>query len=141
MPKEKKEPVVVDETKRIKAPICVILGHIDHGKTSILDAVRGSAVQAREAGGITQQIGASYFPIETINEICGNLMGKDAIQLKIPGILIIDTPGHAAFLNLRTRGTSVADIAIVVVEIRSGFQPQTFESMRLLKQRKIPFLI
>ncbi|MHA1440884.1 MAG: translation initiation factor IF-2 [Candidatus Heimdallarchaeota archaeon] len=141
MPKEKKEPVVVDETKRIKAPICVILGHIDHGKTSILDAVRGSAVQAREAGGITQQIGASYFPIETINEICGNLMGKDTIQLKIPGILIIDTPGHAAFLNLRTRGTSVADIAIVVVEIRSGFQPQTFESMRLLKQRKIPFLI
>ncbi len=141
MSKEKKEPVVVDETKRIKAPICVILGHIDHGKTSILDAVRGSAVQAREAGGITQQIGASYFPIETINEICGNLMGKDAIQLKIPGILIVDTPGHAAFLNLRARGTSVADIAIVVVEIRSGFQPQTFESMRLLKQRKIPFLI
>jgi len=127
--------------KRIKAPIAVILGHIDHGKTSILDAVRGTAVQAREAGGITQQIGASYFPIETINEICGDLMGKGAIKLKIPGILIVDTPGHAAFLNLRARGASVADIAIVVVDVMAGFQPQTFESLRLLRQRKIPFLI
>lgn len=139
--KPKKAEVKIDENKRLKAPICVILGHIDHGKTSILDAVRGTAVQAREAGGITQQIGASYFPIETIQEICGDMMKQDAIKLKIPGILIVDTPGHAAFLNLRTRGTSVADIAIVVVEVRTGFQPQTFESMRLLKQRKIPFLV
>lgn len=131
----------IDESKRLKAPICVILGHIDHGKTSILDAVRGTAVQAREAGGITQQIGASFFPIETINEICGDLLSAGAIKLKIPGILIVDTPGHAAFLNLRARGASVADIAIVVVDILSGFQPQTFESMRLLKQRKIPFLV
>ncbi|RLI69945.1 MAG: translation initiation factor IF-2 [Candidatus Gerdarchaeota archaeon] len=138
---QKSEKTVVAETKRVKAPIAVILGHIDHGKTSILDAVRGTAVQAREAGGITQQIGASYFPIETINEICGPLMGKGSIKLKIPGILIVDTPGHAAFLNLRTRGASVADIAIVVVDVLSGFQPQTFESLRLLKQRKIPFLI
>ena len=140
-----KEPQIseikVDKTKRLKAPICVILGHIDHGKTSILDAVRGTAVQAREAGGITQQIGASYFPIETINEICGELISKGHIKLKIPGILIVDTPGHAAFLNLRARGASVADIAIVVVDVQAGFQPQTFESMRLLKQRKIPFLI
>ncbi|NHJ47874.1 MAG: translation initiation factor IF-2 [Asgard group archaeon] len=140
--KEKQEPELeIDETKRIKAPICVILGHIDHGKTSILDAVRGTAVQAREAGGITQQIGASYFPIETIQEICGDLMKKGAIKLRIPGILIVDTPGHAAFLNLRSRGASVADIAIVVVDVQAGFQPQTFESMRLLKQRKIPFLV
>jgi len=140
--KNEKEPIIqVDENKRLKAPICVILGHIDHGKTSILDAVRGTAVQAREAGGITQQIGASYFPIETIHEICGDLMSKSAIKLKLPGILIVDTPGHAAFLNLRTRGASVADIAIVVVDVQAGFQPQTFESMRLLRQRKIPFLI
>ncbi|NHJ39274.1 MAG: translation initiation factor IF-2 [Asgard group archaeon] len=144
--KEKKsdqneKSIIVDESKRIKAPICVILGHIDHGKTSILDAVRGTAVQAREAGGITQQIGASYFPIETIQEICGDLMKKGTIKLKIPGILIVDTPGHAAFLNLRARGASVADIAIVVVDVQAGFQPQTFESMRLLKQRKIPFLV
>jgi translation initiation factor 5B len=139
---EKQEPEIeIDESKRIKAPICVILGHIDHGKTSILDAVRGTAVQAREAGGITQQIGASYFPIETIQEICGDLMKKGSIQLRIPGILIVDTPGHAAFLNLRSRGASVADIAIVVVDVLAGFQPQTFESMRLLKQRKIPFLV
>ncbi|MHA1211298.1 MAG: GTP-binding protein, partial [Candidatus Heimdallarchaeota archaeon] len=134
-------PIKVDESKRIKAPIAVILGHIDHGKTSILDAVRGTAVQAREAGGITQQIGASYFPISTIEEICGAMMKKGSIKLRIPGILIVDTPGHAAFLNLRTRGASVADIAIVVVDIQAGFQPQTFESMRLLKQRKIPFLV
>ncbi|MBD3191760.1 MAG: translation initiation factor IF-2 [Candidatus Heimdallarchaeota archaeon] len=135
------EQLSIDEDKVIKAPISVILGHIDHGKTSILDAVRGTAVQAREAGGITQQIGASFFPIETIQEICGELMTKDAIKLRLPGILIVDTPGHAAFLNLRARGASVADIAIVVVDILSGFQPQTFESMRLLKQRKIPFLV
>ncbi|MHA1123958.1 MAG: translation initiation factor IF-2 [Candidatus Heimdallarchaeota archaeon] len=140
-PPKKEEPVEVDESKRLKAPICVILGHIDHGKTSILDAVRGTAVQAREAGGITQQIGASFFPIETINEICGELLAKGSIKLRIPGILIVDTPGHAAFLNLRTRGASVADIAIVVVDVLAGFQPQTFESMRLLKQRKIPFLV
>lgn len=138
---QKEKPVVVDESKRIKAPICVILGHIDHGKTSILDAVRGTAVQAREAGGITQQIGASYFPIDTIEDICGDLMKKGSIKLRIPGILIVDTPGHAAFLNLRARGASVADIAIVVVDVLAGFQPQTFESMRLLKQRKIPFLV
>ncbi|MGC9778629.1 MAG: translation initiation factor IF-2 [Candidatus Heimdallarchaeota archaeon] len=138
---KKKADKEIDDNKRIKAPICVILGHIDHGKTSILDAVRGTAVQAREAGGITQQIGASYFPIETIQEICGDLMTKGAIKLRIPGILIVDTPGHAAFLNLRARGTSVADIAIVVVDVQAGFQPQTFESMRLLKQRKIPFLV
>jgi translation initiation factor 5B len=138
---QKDKPAKVDKSKRIKAPICVILGHIDHGKTSILDAVRGTAVQAREAGGITQQIGASYFPIETIKEICGDMMKKGSIKLKIPGILIVDTPGHAAFLNLRARGASVADIAIVVVDVLAGFQPQTFESMRLLKQRKIPFLV
>ena len=138
--KEKAAPKI-DETKRLKAPICVILGHIDHGKTSILDSVRGTAVQAREAGGITQQIGASYFPIETIQEICGDMMKQGAIKLKLPGILIVDTPGHAAFLNLRSRGASVADIAIVVVDVQAGFQPQTFESMRLLKQRKIPFLV
>ncbi|MFW9922779.1 MAG: translation initiation factor IF-2, partial [Candidatus Thorarchaeota archaeon] len=88
-----------------------------------------------------QQIGASYFPIETINEICGDMLSKGTFKLKIPGILIVDTPGHAAFLNLRARGTSVADIAIVVVDVQAGFQPQTFESMRLLKQRKIPFLV
>ena len=139
--KEEEPTVEVDESKRLKAPIAVILGHIDHGKTSILDAVRGTAVQAREAGGITQQIGASYFPIETIEEICGDMMSKGSFKLKIPAILIVDTPGHAAFLNLRARGASVADIAIVVVDVQAGFQPQTFESMRLLKQRKIPFLV
>jgi translation initiation factor 5B len=131
----------IDPTKRLKAPIGVILGHVDHGKTSILDSVRGTAVQAKEAGGITQQIGASFFPISTIKEICGPLMKKGTIKLKIPGILIVDTPGHSAFMNLRSRGASVADIAIVVVDILTGFQPQTFESMRLLRQRKIPFLI
>ena len=139
--KKEEAEVKIDENKRLKAPICVILGHIDHGKTSILDSVRGTAVQAREAGGITQQIGASYFPIETIQEICGDMMKKGAIKLRLPGILIVDTPGHAAFLNLRSRGASVADIAIVVVDVQAGFQPQTFESMRLLKQRKIPFLV
>ena len=127
--------------KIIRAPIACILGHVDHGKTSLLDKVRRTAVQAREAGGITQHIGASFFPIETIKEIAGDMISKLKIKFTIPGVLIIDTPGHAAFFNLRSRGASVADIAILVVEITSGFKAQTYESLNLLKQRKTPFII
>ncbi|MHA2256099.1 MAG: GTP-binding protein, partial [Candidatus Heimdallarchaeaceae archaeon] len=94
---------VVDEKsgKRIRSPIGVILGHVDSGKTSLLDKVRGTAVQAREAAGITQHVGASFFPSDTILKVCGPLMQSAKAQLNIPGILIVDTPGHAAFMNLR----------------------------------------
>jgi len=119
-----------------------VLGHVDSGKTSILDKIRGTGVQGREAGGITQHIGASFLPDETIKKICGPLyekMGK--AENKVPGILVIDTPGHEVFTNLRSRGGSAADIAILVVDINRGFQPQTNESLKILESRKVPFVI
>ncbi len=128
------------EEGRIRAPIGVIMGHVDSGKTSLLDKVRKTAVQAREAKGITQHIGASFFPRETIEEVGMPLHGGK-IKLKIPGILMVDTPGHAAFMNLRARGASVADIAILVVDLTSGFQAQTYESIQTLKRRKVPFIV
>ena len=129
-----------NELNKIRAPIAVIMGHVDSGKTSLLDKVRKTVVQAREAGGITQHIGASLFPKETIFEISKKLHnGK--LNLKTPGILIIDTPGHAAFMSLRTRGASIADIAILVVDLTKGFQAQTFESIETLRRSKVPFVV
>jgi len=125
----------------IRSPIVCVLGHVDHGKTSILDAIRGSRVAAREAGGITQMIGASYITKEDIERLAKDLHGKLNFNLKIPGLLFIDTPGHEAFTNLRDRGGSIADIAILVVDIAQGFQPQTIESLRILKQYKTPFVV
>ncbi|MFX0113216.1 MAG: translation initiation factor IF-2, partial [Candidatus Hodarchaeota archaeon] len=144
MPKKKKKNLNENEISSkdlIRSPITVILGHVDSGKTSLLDAVRGTAVQAREAGGITQHIGASFFPQETIQSICGPLLQQFGVQVEIPGILIVDTPGHASFNNLRARGASVANFAILVVDVRRGVQPQTIESIRILRERKVPFLI
>ncbi len=134
---------VIDEKKgkRLRSPISVILGHVDSGKTSLLDKVRGTAVQAREAAGITQHVGASYFPAETVLEACGDLLQNANIELGLPGILIVDTPGHQVFTNLRKRGASVADIAILVVDLTRGFQAQTYESMDILKARKVPFIV
>ena len=127
---------------RIRQPIVAVLGHVDSGKTSILDKIRGTGVQGREAGGITQHIGASFLPDETIKKICGPLYEKLAkAENKVPGILVIDTPGHEVFTNLRSRGGSAADIAILVVDINRGFQPQTNESLKILESRKVPFVI
>ena len=119
-----------------------VLGHVDSGKTSILDKIRGTGVQGREAGGITQHIGASFLPDETIQKICGALYEKlGEAETKIPGLLVIDTPGHEVFTNLRARGGSAADIAILVVDINRGFQPQTNESLKILESRKVPFVV
>jgi translation initiation factor 5B len=126
----------------LRQPVVVVLGHVDSGKTSLLDKIRGTAVQAREVGGITQHIGASFFPVETIKEITGPLYSKLATaETPIPGLLVIDTPGHEIFANLRLRGGSAADIAIVVVDVNKGFEPQTIESLDILKKRKVPFVI
>jgi translation initiation factor 5B len=126
----------------LRQPIVVVLGHVDSGKTSLLDNIRGTAVQAREVGGITQHIGASFLPVETIKEITGPLYAKLArAESAIPGLLVIDTPGHEIFANLRTRGGSAADIAIVVADVNKGFEAQTIESMDILKKRKVPFVI
>ncbi len=124
-----------------RSPIVVTMGHVDHGKTSLLDAIRGSSVAKKEAGAITQMIGASYLDYESISFLCKKMTDKTKTQIKIPGLLFIDTPGHAAFTNLRERGGSIADIAILVVDIAQGFQPQTVESLRILKQYKTPFII
>ena len=126
---------------RFRQPVVVVLGHVDAGKTSILDGMRGTAVQAREVGGITQEIGASFFPMDTLRSICGSLLDKAGGELEIPGLLMIDTPGHAVFSNLRLRGGSAADIAIVVVDVLKGLENQTLESIDILKQRKVPFLV
>ena len=126
---------------KLRQPVVVVLGHVDSGKTSLLDALRGTAVQAREVGGITQEIGASFFPLDTLKEICGSLLDKAGAAIEIPGLLMIDTPGHAVFSNLRLRGGSAADIAIVVVDVLKGLENQTLESIDILKQRQVPFLV
>lgn len=124
----------------IRQPIVTIAGHVDHGKTSILDKIRGSSVADSEAGGITQKISFTLFPAENIKKGC-YLLDKHNFALKIPGFLFIDTPGHAAFTNLRKRGGSLADLAIVVISINEGIMPQTAEVLSILKAHKTPFLI
>jgi len=124
-----------------RQPIACVLGHIDTGKTLLLDHIRKSSVQAREAGGITQHIGASFFPVKTLTKMCGPLLKELRKKVQIPGLLIIDTPGHEAFANLRKRGGAVADIAILVIDILKGFEAQTYECIDILKARKTPFLV
>ncbi|MGC8710509.1 MAG: translation initiation factor IF-2 [Candidatus Micrarchaeia archaeon] len=125
----------------IRQPIIVVMGHVDHGKTSLLDKIRNTAIAHKEAGGITQHIGASEVPIEAINKICGNLLAKFNVKITIPGLLFIDTPGHEAFTNLRKRGGSVADLAILVVDVTKNFEPQTYEAINILKEYKTPFIV
>lgn len=125
----------------IRQPIVCVLGHVDSGKTSLLDKIRKTSVQAREVGGITQHIGASFFPVETLSRLVGPLLSRVRGEIEIPGLLIIDTPGHEAFTNLRTRGGSVADIAIVVINVLRGFEAQTYECIDILKARKTPFIV
>ncbi|HUR67974.1 MAG TPA: translation initiation factor IF-2 [Candidatus Thermoplasmatota archaeon] len=123
----------------IRQPIVSVLGHVDHGKTSLLDKIRGSTVASREAGAITQHIGASEMPLDAIKEVCGPLMkGRD---FKVPGLLFIDTPGHQAFSSLRARGGALADIAILVVDLNEGFRPQTKEALSILRRNKTPFVV
>ena len=124
----------------MRQPIVVVVGHVDHGKTKLLDKIRGTATQTGEAGGITQAIGASIIPIETIKLIYKKVVNKN-VDFSLPGLLFIDTPGHAAFTNLRKRGGNIADIAILVIDINEGLKPQTIESIEILKGSKTPFVI
>lgn len=125
---------------KIRQPIITVAGHVDHGKTSILDSIRRSAVAAGESGGITQKISFTLFPADKIKLRCP-LIEKHNIKLEIPGFLFIDTPGHAAFTNLRKRGGSLADLAIVVIDINEGIKPQTAEVIEILKLNKTPFVV
>ena len=124
----------------IRQPVVSVLGHVDHGKTKLLDRIRGTSVQAREAGLITQHIGATEVPIEHIYKVCAPLIGKNK-KFTVPGLLFIDTPGHHSFVTLRARGGSLADLAVLVIDIREGLMPQTIESIRILRQYKTPFVI
>ena len=125
----------------IRQPIICVMGHVDHGKTSLLDRIRNTTITSREAGGITQHIGASEVSLEVIEKISGELLKKFNTKITIPGLLFIDTPGHEAFTNLRKRGGSVADLAILVVDISKSFEPQTYEAIEILKEFKTPFIV
>jgi translation initiation factor 5B len=123
----------------LRTPIVAVLGHVDHGKTTLLDEIRGSAVQEGEAGAITQHIGATAVPLDTIGEMAGDLV--DPTDFDLPGLLFIDTPGHHSFSTLRSRGGALADIAILVVDVNDGFQPQTLEALDILQRTQTPFVV
>jgi translation initiation factor 5B len=119
----------------------VVLGHVDHGKTTLLDKIRGTAIVKKEPGEMTQEVGASFVPSSVIEKLAEPLKNVIPVKLEIPGLLFIDTPGHELFSNLRKRGGSVADIAILVVDITEGIQKQTIESIQILKEKKVPFIV
>ncbi|MCD6188578.1 MAG: translation initiation factor IF-2 [Thermococcus sp.] len=127
--------------KKIRQPIIAVLGHVDHGKTTMLDRIRNTRVAEKEAGGITQHIGATEVPIEVVKQLAGPLLSLWKGEIRLPGLLFIDTPGHEAFTSLRARGGSLADLAILVVDINEGFQPQTIESIEILRKYRTPFVV
>ncbi|GIU68157.1 MAG: translation initiation factor aIF-2 [Candidatus Pacearchaeota archaeon] len=136
----KNEKMTEKEKLKIRQPIVTVCGHVDHGKTSLLDNFRGSSIHEKEAGGITQKISFTVYPSNQLKKACP-LIEKNNINLEIPGFLFIDTPGHAAFTNLRKRGGSLADIAILVIDINEGIKPQTSETIQILKTNKVPFVV
>ncbi|HEX3013019.1 MAG TPA: translation initiation factor IF-2 [Methanobacterium sp.] len=126
---------------KIRSPIVSVLGHVDHGKTTLLDFIRGSIIAQKEAGGITQHIGATEVPIEVIENIGGEFLKKLGIKETLPGLFFVDTPGHEAFTTLRKRGGALADVAILIVDLNEGFKPQTYEALNILKMYKTPFIV
>ncbi len=126
---------------KIRSPIVSVLGHVDHGKTTLLDFIRGGAMAQKEAGGITQHIGGTEIPMDIIETICGDLLKKLSIRETMPGLFFIDTPGHEAFTTLRKRGGALADLAILIVDVKEGFKPQTYEALNILKTFKTPFVV
>ena len=136
--KSKKAGKAKGKQSNLRTPIVVVMGHVDHGKTTLLDKIRGTAVAKGEAGLITQHIGATEVPLDVVQDFCGSHFGK---EIAIPGLLFIDTPGHHAFTSMRSRGGSLADLAVLIVDVNEGFQPQTIESLSILKRFKTPFVV
>jgi len=124
--------------ENLRTPIVCVMGHVDHGKTSLLDKIRGTTIAEGEVGRITQHIGATEVPLDVVKHVCGPIFKGDT---KVPGLLFIDTPGHRAFTTLRARGGALADLAILVVDVNEGFQPQTLEAVEILKRFKTPFIV
>ncbi len=131
------------EPPRYRQPLVAVLGHVDSGKTTLLDYIRKTRVAAKEPGSITQHVGASEIPAGVIREICQPVFDAlgTSFTIKTGGLLFIDLPGHEVFTNLRKRGGSVADIAILVIDAFKGVEPQTVESINILRERRTPFVI
>lgn len=136
--KSKKASKAKGAMSNLRTPIVVVMGHVDHGKTTLLDKIRGTAVAEGEAGYITQHIGATEVPLSVVQDFCGSHFGA---EMQVPGLLFIDTPGHHAFTSMRSRGGSLADLAVLIVDVNEGFQPQTIESLSILKRFKTPFVV
>ncbi|MCX8190836.1 MAG: translation initiation factor IF-2 [Candidatus Aenigmarchaeota archaeon] len=128
-------------TEAIRSPIVITVGHVDHGKTTLLDSIRGTCVTKLEPGELTQHVGASFIPTRVIQNLCRDFLEKMKIKIEIPGLLFIDTPGHAAFISMREKGSSIADLAVLVVDVNEGFQEQTHESLKILREYKVPFVV
>jgi len=139
MPPSTEAPKPKSAAPALREPIVSLLGHVDHGKTTLLDRIAGSARASKEAGGITQHIGAVEVSGPAIRRLCEGILRTD--QWLVPGLLFVDTPGHRSFETLRRRGGALADLAILVIDSREGVMPQTRESVQILRREKTPFAI
>ncbi len=138
---ESESETLLTNSSKYRSIVSCIMGHVDTGKTSLLDKVRGTNVQEGEAGGITQQIGATFIPVDTLHSKISMLESENKVKIEVTGLLMIDTPGHEAFTNLRSRGCAICDIAVLVVDLMHGLEPQTKESIKMLQESGTKFII